>query len=288
MDYLPLPQHLVLPPIEVSFYDPIAYWYDADWQEYIDGRYWDNFPKRYGYELDDFWEDLGSYSNKAWAHGDFHTWLMQKPSEELEAMAVAWLFFGTLAEVTCCHLDIANYLKVADNGRFVLSMTKASMNAILDRWFIIQTHFRGSVCVRGVPEPQPSVMMDRAARLADKDGIQTQYDTPLPQDDLPRAKLNAQGRSLPFERAHKCLQKSKAIIGLMCEAIEPKTVFVIANLHEFLAHALTNLIFRGEVEAAYDMLGGYSLGMWTGGSDFTHYTRGLLRSLGWCPRTTAS
>ena len=202
-------------------------------------------------------------------------------------MAIAWLFFGTLAKVTGCYLDIANYLRVTGDGRFVLKMTVKSMDAILERWFTIQTHFKGPIYVRGVPEPVYAIMIDHEARIMNKDGIQTQYDTPVRRGSTSMAKLNAQGRSAQLELTHKCIQKSKTIIGYLCEAIDTKIVFVIATLHEFLVKALTDVVFKGEVAQAYDTLGVYSLGKWTQGVDFTHYNHKVLHNLEWCPRTAA-
>ncbi|KAI9695696.1 MAG: hypothetical protein M1820_008459 [Bogoriella megaspora] len=286
MEYLPLPKDPVFPTAEVTFHDPAKYWYEGNWDEYIKGRYWDNFPRRFGFTEAEFWDESGPYSNKAWAHAGFHSWLMQQPREEMEAMAIAWLFYGTLSEVTCCYLDITHYLKVADDGRFVLSMTERSMNAILERWRTIQTHFNGSAHIRGVPEPVYGLMVDPDASRDVRDDILTKFNTPTRPGQT--AKLDARARSMQFERAHKCLRKSKAVIGLLCEAIDTKTVFVIANLHEFLATALTQFIFHGEVTDKYDLDGPYSLGSWIAGMDFRHYTDSVHRSLGWCPRTTAS
>ncbi|RYP52805.1 hypothetical protein DL768_002054 [Monosporascus sp. mg162] len=292
MEYLPLPKEIALPHIEVTFSNPVKYWYEAEWDEYKEGIYWNNFPKRYGYRGGEFWNDSSAYSNKAWAHPGFYAWLLQQSREELEGMAIGWLFFGTLAEVTCCYLDICHYLDVADDGRFILKLTEKSMDALLERWFIIQTHFKGSSFVRGIPEPVCSIMMDHEARLANRDGIQTLFDTAAQyaqhaqHDGIPIAKLNALGKSQQFERAYRCLQRSKAIIGVLCEAIDTKTVFVISSLHEFLAKALTTIVFKGEVAETYKSRG-FALGSWTGGADFTHYNRKILKTLKWCPRTAA-
>jgi hypothetical protein len=38
---------------------------------------------------------------------------------------------------------------------------------------------------------------------------------------------------------------------LLCEIIDTKIILVIAILHEFLATAMTELVFRGEVADAY-------------------------------------
>lgn len=84
---------------------------------------------------------------------------------------------------------------------------------------------------------------------------------------------------------NKCLQRSRAIAGLLCETIDTKIIFVVATLYEFLATALTDFVFRGEVADAYAKREGYQLGRWVEGADFTHYNRKALRSLRWCPRT---
>jgi hypothetical protein len=210
---------------------------------------------------------------------------MQKSPKERESMAIGWLFFGTLAEVTGCYLDITNYLRPTEKGQFVLKMTETSMNALLERWFTIQTHFKGSKYVRGIPEPVHGIMMDNEAKIANKDNIQTLFDTLVRHGSMPMVRLNAEGKSSQFERAHSCLRKSKAIIGLLYKAIDTKTVFVIATLYQFLAEALTTVVFRGEVARAYDMLGEYSLGRWTAGADFCHFNEDAVRKLGWCPRT---
>lgn len=286
MEYLPLPQEIAFPHIEVTFSNPAKYWYQAEWDEYKEGIYWNNFPKHYGYRGGEFWNDSSTYSNKAWANAGFHAWLMQKSREELEGMAIGWLFFGTLAEVTCCYLDISYYLDATDDGRFILKLTEKSMDALLERWFTIQTHFKGSTFVRGIPEPVCGVMMDHEARLANRDGIQTLFDTAAQHDGIPITKLNALGKSQQFERAYRCLQRSKAIIGFLCEAIDTKSVFVISSLHEFLAKALTTIVFKGEVAETYESRG-FDLGSWTGGADFTHYNREILKTLKWCPRTAA-
>ena len=76
-----------------------------------------------------------------------------------------------------------------------------------------------------------------------RDGLRTKFSRWLLPEDMAKlgAKLDANGRSLQFERAHKCLTQSKAIIGLLCESIYTKTVFANATLHEFLAAMLTTL-----------------------------------------------
>ncbi|ERF68235.1 hypothetical protein EPUS_09380 [Endocarpon pusillum Z07020] len=173
-----------------------------------------------------------------------------------------------------------NYLRVTDKGQSVLQMTENSMNALLERWVTIQTHFKGSKYVRGVPEPDRGVIMYEKARLANEDNIWNTFRTPVKPGSKPTAKLNAQGKSPQFERAHSCLRKSKAIIGLLCEAIDTKTVFVIATLHQFFAEALTTVVFHGEVATAYDMSGKDSLGRWAVGADFCHFNQDAVRKLG--------
>ena len=288
MEYLPVPRDRAVQPIEVTFPSPEENWFDfyRDWRDYRAGKWWDSFPKRFGYTEDEYWDTSGLNAGKAWGNADFHAWILQRSRPELEAIAVSWLYFGTLSEVTCCFLDIPNYLKVADDGRFILSMTEKSMNAILERWISIQSHFGGLTCIRGVPEPIHAIMVDPQASPEETAHARARFNAPIV--PFTRAKLDSKGRSLPFERAHRCLRRSKGILGLICERINLDTVFVIANLHEFLATALMEVVFIDEVVSRYDIRGEYSLGSWVGGRDFVHYTLKEVDRLGWCPRTISA
>ena len=285
MEYLPLPKEPALPRIEIAFRDPKKYWGNASWDEWRDGSYWNNFPKRFGYTRGEFWKDTGPNSNKAWANPSFATWLMQQSRKDLGSIAIGWLFFGTLAEVTGCYLNIENYLKPTNGGRSVLMMTETSMNALIERWITLQTHFKGSRLVRGIPEPKAGIMIDEKISDPDRDDILKIFYTPP--SSQPTAKLNAGKKSPQFERAHSCLRKFKAIIGQLCESMDTKIVFVIATLHEFLAEVLTK-VFQGEVVKTYDIEGGYSLGRWGVGADFCHFNHDAVRQLRWCSRTAQS
>lgn len=287
MEYLPLPEDPALQPIEIKFQDAEKYWYDGTWKEHIDGTYWYNFPARYGYKLGDFWIEHGEQSNQAWAHRGFWTWIMNQPRAKLEGIAIGWLYFGTLAEVTCCALDIKDYLHITDNGERVLKLTSQMMDHHLIRWHAISRQFNGSVYIRGSPyrDPHFTFAVFSEAFITNRDGLRTQFGATLDEKIEFQARLDHRGRSLQFERAHRCLQRSKAIIKLLCETIDPKTAYVIASLHEFRATAM-GVIFKGEVTDCYDLeeRGRWSLGRWVE-FDFTLYNRDVMQALGWCPLT---
>ena len=219
---------------------------------------------------------------------------MSKSREDLEGIAIGWLFFGTLAEVTRCSLDITNYLERDADGEQCLKLTSALLDTLFIRWHIVATHFGGSVYIRGSTDTSqfPDFTAVTTALSENRDGLQARIPTWQSDEDMvmPEVKLDVNGQSLQYERAHKCLTQSRAVIGFLSDSIDTMTVFVIATLHEFLAAALTLLTFRGEAATAYSPIGKYPirqipLGSWVSGPEFTHYNRNAVRDLGWCPRT---
>lgn len=287
MEYVPLPRDPALPPIEIMLHDPERHWHDVTWEEHRSGTYWDQFPRRYGYEHDEYWSG-DQQANKAWGNPNFHRWIMSMQLQELEDFIISWLFFGTLAEVTGCNLSKEEHLQATADGRCLVRLTSAHMDRFLNRWHCLVTHFRSADYVRGSTEEDDESM----GYVLDPEAFYEGRASPPPPRGMPgqlseviEAELDAQGRSLPFERAFRCLERSQAIAGLLCETIDLKIIYVVATLHEFLASALKDFIFRGEVADAYAGRSAYQLGQWIEGADFTHYNRAALRSLRWCPRT---
>jgi hypothetical protein len=286
MEYIPLPKDPALPPVQISLNNPQEHWYKATWEEHRNGTYWDGFPKRYGYEHDEYWSN-DQQANKAWGNANFHRWIVSKPVQDLEDMTISWLFFGTLAEVTSCVLDPEEHLQPADDGVYMVKLTSTHMDRLLRRWHSIVTFFKGADYVRGSTQEDESVgyELDSEAFIAGRTNLPQPRGRPGQLAEVVEAELDAEGRSIPFERAFKCLQRSRAIAGLLCETIDTKVILVVATLHEFLATAMTELVFRGEVADTYAEKEGYHLGSWVEGADFTHYHRKVLRTLRWCPRT---
>jgi hypothetical protein len=64
MEYIPLPKDPALSPVQISLNNPEKHWHKATWEEYRNGTYWDQFPKRYGYEYDEYWSN-DQQANKA-------------------------------------------------------------------------------------------------------------------------------------------------------------------------------------------------------------------------------
>ena len=285
MEYLLLPTHPTMPPIEVTFQDKETYWHEGNWDEHVAGKYWDSFPRRYGYHLGEWWDEAGSHGNKAWSHPGFHHWISAMSDNKLHSVMIAWLYFGTLSEVTCCQLDVDQYLAKGSCGQPILSLTSKQFDDLFGLWLTVQLQFKGSRYVRGYSR-LAKIKTESVAFLNNKDNIRTL--THILPDSTARVRLDANRRSTAFEQAHRCLRRSKAILGLFCERLNAAAVFVIASLHETLAHLLWR-VFAGEVGTAYDNIHSqYSLGRWTLGMDFCHFSHNRWKDLGWCPRTITS
>jgi hypothetical protein len=168
-------------------------------------------------------------------------------------MTISWLFFGTLAEVTSCVLDPEEHLQLTGDGNYMVKLTSAHMDRLIRRWHSIVTFFKGADYVRGSTLEDDSVgyELDSEAFIASRANLPQPSGRPGQLAEVVEAELDAEGRSIPFEQAFKCLQRSRAIAGLLCEIIDTKIILVIAILHEFLATAMTELVFRGEVADAY-------------------------------------
>ncbi len=160
---------------------------------------------------------------------------MSIPIEELEDMIISRLFFGTLAEVASCVLDREEHLESIEDGNYLVKLTSVHMDRLLHRWHGTVTFFKGADYVRGSTQSEETVgyILDPVAYTAGRVNLPQPRGGPGQSDDVFQAELDAQGRSMPYERAFKCLQGSQAIAGLLGGRIHANTMLVVPTLMNF-------------------------------------------------------
>lgn len=289
MDYLPRPKNAVLPPIQLEIGDVEKYWSEASWQDYEAGTHWNTFPNRNGYPHAKWWDETALWEDQVWTQ-DFVYWLTEmrhRSKDDLRDLAIAWLYFGVLSEVSQCRLHLPRYWRTTDSGQKILRMTSQDIHNIFYLWWINSRFFSGSFRVRGDPESltleaHPEISAEEQAVLTERPWMHgTHHSGPF-------AKLDSDGRCVSIERLGECLKRSKLtlIVLVRQNLLDPETVFTICSLYETLGR-FTHYVFHGEtIEKCGDKYRPVlERTAWASDADFCQYFHESITTLGWCPRT---
>jgi hypothetical protein len=288
MDYLPRPKDAVLPPIQLEIGDVEKYWSEASWSDYEAGVHWSSFPNRNGYTHGEWWDETSLWEDQVWTQ-DFVYWLTEmrhRPKEELRDLAIAWLYFGVLSEVSQCRLHLPRFWRITDGGQKILRMTSEDMQNLFHLWWINGRFLSGSFHARGdlnslTLEAHPDISAEEQAVLTERPW-KHKY------DQRPFAKLDSQGRCISMERLGECLKKSKLILHLFVKQnlLDSETVFVICSLYETLGR-MARYVFHGETIEKYEeqYRGCLTETAWASDAGYCQYFHESISTLGWCPRT---
>lgn len=289
MDYLPRPKNAVLPPIQLEIGDVEKYWSEASWSDYTAGTHWNAFPERNGYPYAEWWYQTSQWDDQIWTK-DFIYWLTEmrhRPKENIRDLAIAWLYFGVLSEVSQCRLHLPRYWRTTDGGQRILRMTSKDMQDLFDLWWRSARYLSGSFHVRGDPESMtleahPDISAEEQAILTEQPWYYDEHDS------ITLAKLDSQDRCISIERLGECLRRSKLILTILVlqNLLDSETVFVICSLHETLSR-MAYCIFNGETIEKYedkyqDVLRDTA---WASDANFCGYFHESISNLGWCPLT---
>lgn len=223
----------------------------------------------------------------------FRSWLASKPKDELRDVALAWLYFGVLAEVCQCRLHLRKYCKETGDGRRILCMTGQDLHHIFFLWWSNVKYLPGSVLCRGdVGTFALQVHPDQTGALPNgMSEVQcTEDDWTYHHDHSLRfAKLDEHGRNLAFERFGACLMKATHVLWTLApDYLDQEVTFVISCLYETLARFARD-VFEGEVLEKYlhvETFGTIMNSMlWASNQHFSQYISDNMERLGWCPCT---